>query len=220
MYRDDSSYRHPKIEVNLLHCEGQDYFKSCELTDSKEGTMKKPKISLLKVYKEHIIPDLEEKIVRRFNNNGNRKIVIIKQEDGAGLHQDKMYLKEMQQMIDERGWILFCQPSQSPVTNVHNVCIFPMMSKKVSSCQAIVFGARLLKGEQLYKMVKAVWDNKLNHLAISCAFAGHHQIVLSIMHHDGDNKYLVEKGGLSFGIHTTYVADHESKGVVQVPIAP
>ena len=48
--------------------------------------------------------------------NGNRKIVIEKLEDGAGLHQDGTYLKEMNKIFDEKGWLLFNQPSQSPVT--------------------------------------------------------------------------------------------------------
>ena len=86
--------------------------------------------------------------------------------------------------------------------------------------QALVYGSRLLKGEQLFQSVQSVWNDESNHLAMSRAFAGHHQIVLSIIHHNGDNKYLVEKGGLSFGTRTSYVPDHEGKGVVPVPIAP
>ena len=171
------------------------------------------------MYQDIIIPDLEEKIVKKYNNNGTQRVVIVKQEDGAGLHQDKTYLNTMQDLFNARGWLLFNQPSQSPVTNIHDACVFPMMSKKVSMVQAVMFGSVLLKGEQLYETVKSVWEDDTNHLAMSWAFAGHHQIVLSIMHHDGDNKYLVEKGGLSFGIRTTYVPDHEGKGVILVPVA-
>ena len=190
------------------------------MTGSKEGTSKKPKISLLKVYQDIIIPDLEDKICKPYSNNGRRKVVIVKQEDGAGLHQDKTYLSTMRDMFEERGWLLFNQPSQSLVTNVHDACVFPMMSKKVSAVQAVMFGSVLLKGEQLFETVKSVWDDESNHVAMSRAFAGHHQIVLSIMHHDGDNRYLVEKGGLSFGIRTSFVPDHEGKGVIPIPIAP
>ena len=35
-------------------------------------------------------------------------------------------------MIDERGWINFRQPSQSPVLNTCDACYFPMASKTVS----------------------------------------------------------------------------------------
>ena len=220
VYNDDGTYSYPKVATNLLRRKGEVYFKPCELTGSNEGTEFKPKVSLLKVYKDTIIPDLEEKIVRRFSNNGVRQVVIVKQEDGAGLHQDCKYLAEMQKMFDERGWILFRQPLQSPVTNVHDACVFLMMSKAVSTLQALIFGSTLLKGEQLYQTVKEVWDDDSNHLAMSCAFAGHHQVVLSIMAHEGDNKYLVEKGGLSFGIRSAFVLDQEGKGVIPVPLAP
>jgi hypothetical protein len=66
----------------------------------------------------------------------------------------------MQNEFNQRDWLLFNQPSQSPITNVHNACIFPMMSKSVSWEQAIVFGCRLLRGEQLYNSVMRVWDDK------------------------------------------------------------
>jgi hypothetical protein len=87
---------------------------------------------LLKIYIEQIIPAIENKVVARFDKNGTRKICIVKQEDGAGLHQDKNYVKEMQKEFDKRNCLIFNQPSQSPITNVHDVCIFPMMSKMVS----------------------------------------------------------------------------------------
>ena len=109
------------------------YFKGMELTGSSEGTERDPKISLLHQYKNVIIPAMEEKIVRQFSNNGTRKVIIVKQEDGAGLHMDSTYLKEMKREFDKRDWLLFNQPSQSPATNVHDACIFPMMSKAVST---------------------------------------------------------------------------------------
>ena len=78
------------------------YFKSFELTGSSEGTARNPKISLLQVYREKIIPKIEEKVVQRFNCNGTRKIIIVKQEDGAGLHTDSTYLCEMKKEFNER----------------------------------------------------------------------------------------------------------------------
>ena len=71
------------------------YFKSCELTGSLEGTEKEPKMSLLKVYQETIIPTLEEKVVQQFSENGQKKVIIVKQEDRAGLHTDGTYVCEM-----------------------------------------------------------------------------------------------------------------------------
>ena len=219
VYAPDGSYSYPKIDSNLLRKKGEMYLKNCELTGSSEGTEQHPKVSLLSVYKEQIIPDLEEKIVNRLSMGGTRKVIIVKQEDGAGLHQDGTYLREMKRIFKEKDWILFQQPSQSPVTNVHDACIFPMMSKAVSTEQALQFGAVLLKGEDLNKTVMSVWNNERNHVAMSRAFAGHHQLVLSIMKHNGDNEYLTEKGGLSFGVRRTFVADQTGCGVVPVTLA-
>ena len=55
---------------------------------------------------------------------------------------------------------------------------------------------------------------------MSRAFAGHHQIVNSILHYNGDNSYLSKKGGLSFGIRKHFVCDEDEEGVIAVPLAP
>ncbi len=220
VYRDDGTFHYPKIEGNILRRAGIEYFKGMELTGSSEGTPSKPKISLLKIYVEQIIPAIENKVVARFDKNGTRQICIVKQEDGTGLHQDKNYLKQMQKEFDKRNWLIFNQPSQSPITNVHDACIFPMMSKMVSKEQALLFGSKMMHGEQLHQTVMSVWEDDNHKVAMSRAFAGHTQIVISILVHKGDNKYLTEKGGLSFGIRRTFVKDSEGEGVVVIPFAP
>ena len=120
----------------------------------------------------------------------------------------------------DRGWLLFNQPPQSPITNVHDACIFPMMSKAVSTEQSITFSSRLLKGEQLNQTVRKVWNDERNTVAMSRAFAGHHQIVCAILQNNGDNSYLSRKGGLSFGIRKNFVCDEEGEGVVPITMAP
>ena len=141
VYKSDGTYTYPRIEANISRREGEEYFQCCELTGSKEGTESKPKISLLKLYQDQIIPDLEEKIVRKYSEGGTRRVVVVRQEDGAGVHQDKTYQREMHRMFEERGWLFFLQASQPPLTNIHDACVFPMMSKRVSTEQALMFGA-------------------------------------------------------------------------------
>jgi len=41
----------------------------------------------------------------------------------------------MARLFEERDWLLFNQPSQSPITNVHNACVFPS-SHLVCLCRA------------------------------------------------------------------------------------
>ena len=121
---------------------------------------------------------------------------------------------------EKRGWILFNQSSQSPTFNVHDMCIFPMLSKAVSREQALLFCSTLLKGEQLYETVTKVWHDKSNLCAIARAFASHWQVVLAAMHHKGDNDYLKEKGGLTFGIRKMFVQNESGDGIIPVTLAP
>ena len=221
VYKPDGRYWYPKIPANILRKKGEMYFKSCELTGTNEGTEKKPKISLLKVYQDIIIPAIEEKIVRKYNEGGRVKVIIVKQEDNAGPHGKKSYLEQMyNEFWNLRQWILFNQPPNSPMTNVHDTCIFPMLSKVVSWIQSIFYGARLLKGNQLYVAVKKAWEDPRNLVAMARAFAGHSQIVTSILNSKGDNKFLSDKGGLSFGVRKAFIPDEEREGVVAVDISP
>ena len=220
VYKDDGSFHYPKIPENLLNKKGHWYSQNVELTGCSEGTAKEPKLSLLQVYKDEIIPSIHQKIVERFSNNGTRDVIIVKQEDGAGLHTKAKYVHEMNEMFAERGWVIFNQPSQSPMTNVHDACIFPMMSKAASTVSAVDYEARLLQGEQLHEVVMKVWNNPKHRVAMSRAFAGHSQIVSAILAHNGDNTYLTERKGLSFGIRKMFVRDREGDGIIPVVLAP
>ena len=63
-------------------------------------------------------------MVERLSENGQRKVCVVFQEDGAGLHTDATYLKEKKKMFAERDWLVFNQPSQSPTLNVHHLQFF------------------------------------------------------------------------------------------------
>ena len=82
-----------------------------------------------------------------------KKVIVVKQGDGAGPHQDKTYLSFMSSEFKQRDWIIFNQPSQSPVLNMCDACYFPMASKQVSKEQGLLFGGKLLQGEELFRLV-------------------------------------------------------------------
>ena len=75
-----------------------------------------------------------------------------------------------------------------------------MLSKVVGVNQALVYSARLMKGKELNMIVMMVLVDKTHLPAISRAFDGHSQIVCAIFKHEGDNNYLLMRGGLLFGI--------------------
>ena len=84
----------------------------------------------------------------------------------------------------------------------------------------LTFGSRLLQGEQLHQAVMAAWNNPKLVPAMSRAYAGHHQIASAIIAHNGDNKYLTERGGMTFGVRKTYVRDPDGTGVIPIELAP
>ena len=73
---------------------GTVYFKGVELTGRNIGTEKDPKMSLLDVTKNKIIPSIKENVITIYDDGGGVKVYVIYQEDGSILHQDKTYLRE------------------------------------------------------------------------------------------------------------------------------
>ena len=68
--------------------------------------------------------------------------------------------------------------------------------------------------------MKEAWEDRKNRVAMARAFAGHPQIVSAILKYKGDNNYLSEKGGLSFGICKTFIPDQSGEGVIPVESGP
>ena len=88
------------------------------------------------------------------------------------------------------------------------------MSKRCSREQSLTYGPRVMKGEELNKTVMKVWRDESTLPAISRGFAGHHQVVCAILEHEGDNNYLNESKGTSFGVRTFYTTNEDGNGVM------
>ena len=160
------------------------------------------------------MPAIDEKVIQKYNNGGTRDVCVVFQEDNAGLHNDKIYNIGKKALFDAGGHILFNQPPQSPTTNVHDFTIFPMMSKRCSREQALTYEPRIMKGEEFNKAVMKVWKDKKTLPAFSRGFAGHPHVVSAILEHDGDNIYLNDSKGASFGVRTYYTTNEDQDGVV------
>ena len=89
-------------------------------------------------------------------------------------------LSTTHEIFENKDWIILNQPSQSPVTNVHDACVFPMMSKKVSGEKATAFGSKLLRDVCLNNTVMKVFNDGAQLPAIAREFDGHSQIVSAI----------------------------------------
>ena len=119
------------------------------------------------------------------SENGTIKVIFVRQEDGAGPLTDKTYNEFMTSEFERRDWLNFRQPSQSPVLNTCDACYFPMMSKAVTREQGLSFGGRVMRGEELYESVKKVWNDENNLPALARSYAGHHQILCSMLANNG-----------------------------------
>ena len=71
---------------------GSIFFECLELTGSRTGANKNPKVFLLEQYETHT---MQEKIVENFSNNNTRNVVSVKQEDSTGSHADSTCLNKM-----------------------------------------------------------------------------------------------------------------------------
>ena len=95
-----------------------------------------------------------------------------------------------------------------------------MMSKKVSAEATLLFGTRVLRGEELNQTIMKVWNNHENRAAIARAFVHHTQIANSVLYYEGGNDYLYKKGAMHFGVRRTFVIDEDGEGVSMVDLAP
>lgn len=209
VYKKDGSFHYPPILANLLRRKGEFYFRSMEITGSNEGTSKKPKFSLLRFFLDVEIPKLEQLAAQIESTTGNRAIIRY-QMDGAGPHRDSKLLSVLTEEFDKRGWMIKFQPSNSPHTNVKDMCVFPTLSKQVTALQGLSKKSLVLEGEELFRLAKQAWD-ELELSTIARSYAGHHQIVNAIAQSKGGDDFLREKGGLHCGIRQAFVACYKSE---------
>ena len=170
-----------------------------------------------------MFPLLEDKckeLEQRLNEDkgGDHKVIVRYQEDGAGPHTAKELIKFMEAGFEKRGWIMVRQPPNSPVTNVMDYWIFPALSKRVSSNQAVKKGNEMLNGAELWREVQRAF-NLLPLDNIAKAFLAHHQVVNAIAYCRGGDDYAKtsQQSGLHFGLgprcRTQYDKNFEPVGV-------
>ena len=86
-------------------------------------TCKKSQFSLIKAYKDEIIPRMEE-IARIEIENGKYEVVFFEQEYSAGCHNSKEYNAFKDKEFSDRNWLRRSQSPQSPVFNVNDLFFF------------------------------------------------------------------------------------------------
>ena len=170
---------------------------------------------MVSAYENIIIPAMEE-IARKESENGKYNVVFYEQEDCAGVHKNAYYIKWKTKEFDKRGWLRRNQSPQSPLFNVNDQFYFRKLSKEISSMQSLTMGTRLMKSEEIIKIVNKVWDDNTDSVSISRGWMSHYQVIAAALEMDGDNAYLKNKGGLDFGVRLSFHANEDDTGVDKI----
>ena len=193
---------YPKIAGNESRIAGREYFHPLEVTGAtkttKNGTSK---YSLMHDWWPRQIDHLE-RLSRQLIQQYGVDIVIRYQWDGAGPHVKDELLQYIDKEFQERGWLFIKQPSQLPLTNINDCCIFPAMSKRVSAEQGVLNGSRIMANEELWELVQRVYNNMPLDI-IARSFAHHVQMVNAIHQCGGGDQYHKD-GGLHCGVRKAF----------------
>ena len=116
----------------------------------------------------------------------------------------------------KRKWLRQNQSPQSPLFNVNDQFYFRKLSKEISSIQSLTLGTRLMKSEEIIKIVDKVWQDNTDSVSLSRGWMSHYQVIASALEMDGDNAYLKNKGGLDFGVRLSFHANEDNTGVKKI----
>ena len=213
VYDDNGGFSYPQIPENIERRKGELYWKNktlCGVDQVKEG-----QFSLIHAYRDTIIPQMEE-IARRESQGGIFDVRFIEQEDGAGCHTSEEYIKFKDREFGNRNWLRRMQSPQSPLFNVNDLIYFRKLSKEISAEQSMCFGTKVMKCEEILKVVDKVWKTDEDAVVLSRGWMSHYQVIAAALEMKGDNDYLTKKDGLDFGIRMNFYANEDRTGIIRI----
>ena len=213
VYDENGKYTMPQIPQNQLRKKGEYYFRPLEVTGSNCGDTKTPKFSLKQYFSNSLFPKLERAVQVASQQNDNAKVLVRFQWDGAGPHVNKELTTYLDSEFTSRGWMFVPQPSQSPLTNTKDACIFPALSRRVTAAQGLSKGSLALASDEIWKYA----SDAFHHLpleTIARAYATHHQIVNAIYQDCGRDDFTRDKKALHVGSRLHFLPHHEGQSSV------
>ena len=109
-----------------------------------------------------------------------------------GPYQNKTLKKLSVNEFERRCWIWDFQPSQNPITNINDACLFPSLINHITQDQAWNNRSHLLKGEELWESTMRSW-NTIPLGVLARSFVMHHHMVNSIIKEEGRNIFTREE---------------------------
>ena len=148
-----------------------------------------------------------KEISRRESKGGIFDVRYIEQEDGAGFHTSEEYIKFKNREFGKRNWLRRMQSPQSPLFNVNDLFYFRKLIKEISAEHSMCFGTKVMKCEEILKVVDKVWKSDEDAVALSHGWMSHYQVIAAALKMKGDYEYLTQKDGLDFGIRMNFYAN-------------
>ena len=186
---------------------GIPYKVDCNVTGSDRGTPTAPKFALKDLWEYTLIPSIEKLVAEGGPCEGAN---VIFQEDNAGPDCDATYRDCRKRSRKDSGWssckhLRVKQPPTSalisslwvtdiffvgPYTNVLDLSIFPMMSKRHSG-RLQVFNNTEAMAERVWDVAKTVW-NETSSSDVARAFVLAYRIMQLIIDENGNNRWLAD----------------------------
>ena len=169
----------------IKHRKGQPYLVDCNVTGSDNGTPTDPKFSLLSLWDITLTPSIEALVAPDGPCTG---ATVVFQEDNAGPHNCSVYRKFMVEEFSKRGWKIELQAPQGPYTNVLDLSVFPMMSKRHSEKLQMYCNSEADK-KRVWNTAVSVWK-ETSSAEIGQAFILAYRVLAQIIKEEGNNAWL------------------------------
>jgi hypothetical protein len=126
----------------------------CNVTGSNYGTATKPTFPLMELWTTVLPPELDALVKI---GGPCARVIVVHQEDNAGPHIDKTHKDWLQGEFDRRGWKLEHQAPQRPYSNVLDLQMFPVMSKRHSELLQL-YSNYEGSADRVWKAAQQVWN--------------------------------------------------------------
>ena len=176
------------------------YLVDCCVTGSNDGTSTDSKFSLGRLFRNGIRKRVKELVGVGGRFEGR---IVVFQADSAGPHIEKTFVDEFDKMCEEEGWYKENQAPQMPHMNTCDLIVFPAMSRRHCHLARASGGIHVLKEDQIWEAAEEVWATLPNSKRAS-AYAHAYCIAEEVVRLKGDNRFLGERSGLSFGVRDQF----------------
>ena len=187
----------------IIRKKGDVYMVDANVTGAAEGSAKAPKFTMLRYFKEHLLPALLAATSKGGKYDGYD---VVLQGDNAGPHTEQKFQKFLNETVGIGEYAHFSihnQAAHMPHSNVLDDCVFPSMSKKQQLFAAKETGMKTLSKNEIAKYSQEAWDD-LSSSTIARSFIQVYRTLGQVIKEEGDTQFLAQ-GGFHYGVRNDFV---------------